>query len=112
MDAVEAALWQCEYVKWSNGVMVNFSKLTGSAGSYPSSYILLNVMLHKVLHNERLNRLYFWMCQVMNSFKNKRQRSNFGIISRGECMDTSHNRVQLEPDIVMSWRRNPVFAVR
>ena len=59
VDAVKAVLWQCEFVKWSNGVMVNFGKLTGSAGTYPSSYIFLNAMPHKALYNELLHRLTY-----------------------------------------------------
>ena len=31
MDAIKLALCQCEFVRWSNGVTVNFGKLTGSA---------------------------------------------------------------------------------
>ena len=27
-------------------------------------------------------------------------------------MDTSHNKVQMKPGIVISWRRGPVIAVR
>ena len=57
-------------MKWSNGVTVNFGKLTGSAGSYPRSDILLNAMLRKALHDELFYRFNSWMCQIMNSFKN------------------------------------------
>ena len=31
-----------------------------------------------------------------------RRRNKFGMIGHGECMGTSHNRVQLKPGIVMS----------
>ena len=40
-----------EFVKWINGVTVNFGKRSDRAGSYLSSNNLLNVMPYKVLHN-------------------------------------------------------------
>ena len=100
MDVIKYALWQCEFVKWSNGVIVNFCRLIRSAGSYPSSDIFLNAIPHKELHNELLCGFNSKICQVMQT----RQCSNFGMIGGRERMDTSHNRMRLKPSIVMSWR--------
>ena len=52
-------------------MIVSFGKLRGSTGSYPSGYILFNVMPHKVLCNELSCRFKSWICQVMNSFRKK-----------------------------------------
>ena len=71
MDAVKAVLLLCKFVKWNNGVTVNFGKLTYSAGSYPNSDFLLNAILHKAWHNELFIRFNYCMWQSMNSFKIK-----------------------------------------
>ena len=76
MDAVESALGQCELVLRSCVVM-NLGALTGSAGSYPSSNILVDAVLHKTLRDELLCGpdllcgLNSWMNQVVDNVKNQ-----------------------------------------
>ena len=55
MGAVESAFWYYELVQRRNGVAMNLGAPTGSAGSYPSSNILVDAMPHKALCDELLH---------------------------------------------------------
>ena len=72
MNAVKSALWQWELVqRRNNSMMMNLGVLTGSAGSYPSSDIVVDAMPYKTLHDELLCGLNSWTSQVVASSKNQ-----------------------------------------